>query len=616
MIKNLPSLKAWLAAPPEKAPARLPIFAADPPKLNAELLPRLAKMFNIKANPEQRQHQGIHLQAQDGRLLAFYEVSGAFTFSDMAKLNNVDYRPALPKIEEASAIARKFLLEHDLLPGDLVEDSVQVVNLEQAKTSGEKLRRSTTPNHICVNFRQKIGGLLTYGPGGRIQVCLGDQGEVIGMLHAMRKYHRHAEPKLRSNTALGEILASRLGQPLDSVAVEGVQLVYFAESFVKPGAFLQPAYIFNLAAEITTRRQPEPARVSFMTHPLAATNFNPNIRIRSRSKMLRRYQGEEVRLETVVRGGTPPYRILWSSDIDGVLGEGPLLVTKKLSVAHRGSKITSHTIQVEVTDANGLQDSYALSLRMMPRRGTPGLIRAVPPAPELPDDPYVGVEWCNLYHGSAPDISGTNPSAQGFKNGIDAVAGWSSRFDWGNDAAWEQDFKYLTAPGGGEDYLWSDNVHFVFFAGHGSPGAFYFGSTVDDHQMVAADAHWGEGLLNWVVLHACQTMRNNFDWTVWCDSFCGLHQMFGFHTNTEGSDPPLGTRFALWLSFNLFGITFDMRTAWRMACSECFDASVEYAMIYANQAGTDTQNDHLPGVGYFSPDPTDPNVWCYVKASC
>ena len=162
------------------------------------------------------------------------------------------------------------------------------------------------------------------------------------------------------------------------------------------------------------------------------------------------------------------------------------------------------------------------------------------------------------------------------------------------------------------------SFHFAFFAGHGSSGAFYFGSTEDDHQMVAADARWGDGLLNWIVLHACNTMMNNFAWTDWCDAFVGLHQMFGFHTITEGSTPPLGARFALWSSWSLppWSTGFHLQTAWRMACSECFDSSVEYSVIYANQAGTSTQSDHLTGFGFVSSDPTDPNVWCYYRGSC
>ena len=122
--------------------------------------------------------------------------------------------------------------------------------------------------------------------------------------------------------------------------------------------------------------------------------------------------------------------------------------------------------------------------------------------------------------------------------------------------------------------------------------------------MRAEDARLGDGILNWLVLHACQTMRSNFEWDVWCDAFKGLHQMFGFPTNTQGSTPPLGSRFAFWLSFRIFPWmdAFDMQTAWQIACSECFDSSREYAVIYAGQTGTDTHNDHLPEYGHVSTD--------------
>jgi hypothetical protein len=328
--------------------------------------------------------------------------------------------------------------------------------------------------------------------------------------------------------------------------------------------------------------------------------------------------GAPLRLSCTVRGGKAPYRIVWESNIDGVIGAGPKLETKRVSVAHRERKIVCHTVKATVTDANGLQDSHSVLVRVQPSEGT--VIRgARPPRCDVPGDPFVGVEWCNLYNGAPglSDISGTDASAQGFKAVIQGLPGWSSRFDWGNDAAWEEDFKFATAPGGGTDSYWADNVHFALFAGHGSSGAFYFGSQTDDHQMVASDARWGDGILNWIVLHACQTMRANFEWDVWCDSFRGLHEMFGFHTNTEGSTPPLGSRFAFWASFMWpFIGAFDLRTAWRLACSECFDTSVENAVIYANQSGTGTQNDHLPGFGYVSADPTSPNVWVYSKQSC
>ena len=216
------------------------------------------------------------------------------------------------------------------------------------------------------------------------------------------------------------------------------------------------------------------------------------------------------------------------------------------------------------------------------------------------------------------DISGTDDSALGFGDYIKALPGWDRRFQWGNNAAWEQDFKFATAPGGGTDSKWADNVHFAFFAGHGSSGNFYFGSTVDDHTMEAQHARWGDGMLNWIVLHACQTMRNNFAWTVWCDAFQGLHEMFGFHTNTQGSTPPLGSRFAFWSSFNVpvFWPALDLRTAWETACMECFGSNREFAVIYAGQSGTDTHNDHLQGYGHVSADPSSPSSWVYYKDTC
>jgi hypothetical protein len=61
---------------------------------------------------------------------------------------------------------------------------------------------------------------------------------------------------------------------------------------------------------------------------------------------------------------------------------------------------------------------------------------------------------------------------------------------------------------------------------------------------------------------------------------------------------------------------FDMQTAWKLACTECFDSSREYAVIYAGQSGTDTYNDHLPGYGDVSADPTSPNYWVYYRGTC
>ena len=354
----------------------------------------------------------------------------------------------------------------------------------------------------------------------------------------------------------------------------------------------------------------------FELHPIPATSFAPRVMIENDPAELRVDQREGVSLRCRVSGGTEPYDIRWSSDIDGELGTGAILETKGLSIAHRAGRITAHTVTVTVTDRNGMEDSQSMLLTVTPADGADWSPKH---APADDEDPYVGVEWCNVYNTPGlPNISGTDASAKGFKNVIRSLPGWSSRFDWGNSAAWEQDYKFASAPGGGTDTFWADNVHFAFFAGHGSSGRFWFGSTVDDHEMRAQDARWGDGVLNWIVLHACETMRANFEWDVWCDAFEGLHQMFGFRTTTQGSTPPLGSRFGFWSSFRVFpwADALPLRSAWQIACSECFDSSQQYAMIYAGQSGTDTANDHLTGFGYVSPDPAAPYYWVYSRGSC
>ena len=621
MSPNSQTLAQWLKTGRTKISPTLVIYQTDNPPYRPEHLVELARHLGILGErdtgfSEIHQKEGIHLVYKGEQVLGFYENSGAFFFRDNSKLNNPNYKPDLPSLGQAVEIASAYLKEHGWLPENAVLDGAKISEFEI--NAGEKERKqSQSANHIVVDYRLKFGDLETYGPGAKIKVYLGHRGEVIGLLHAARPATRFAElpPITQANLAL--LLARKLGVPLETVEVIDVRLALYAESYTLNSRFLQPTYIFNLAAPIPTRRQDKPVPLKFMTHPIPATAFGPQVILNAPSGPMRTLSGQPFKLSCRILGGTKPYQVNWVSNIDGSLSNEPVLETSKLSVAHRQNKVMAHTLQVIVTDANGFQDSHQALVRVMPRRGLPLPVAPAKPADD-PADPYVGVEWCNLYHGSAPDISGTNPSAQGFKDAIAALPGWSARFDWGNDAAWEEDFKFSSAPGGGTDSFWADNVHFAFFAGHGSSGAFYFGSTVDDHQMATTDARWGDGLLNWIVLHACNTMMNNFAWTVWCDSFVGLHQMFGFHTTTEGSTPPLGSRFAFWASwpFLPWMVGFDLRTAWQLACSECFDSSVEYASIYANQSGTDTQNDHLPGFGYVSADPTAPNTWCYHKGSC
>lgn len=571
----------------------------------------LAAIFGVKG--EVQRTDGMELVTDGARSLAHYPQTGAFWYYDTEKIDAPAGAKDLPDEKTARKLAIEFLREHDWLPEHFDLDAVAVAQTETVQ-NGEKL---TQDSHVCVSFRPHFDKIEGYGPGGKIKVFLGQEGRVIGVVRAVGSAHVHAKYPIVPADEVRKRLERRLGQPLGKLKLTQAKTVYHAESMVVASPYMQPAYLFEFESEVPSHKSDEVVAVPFELRPFPATRFAPLVSIDAAEPEMEVRRGDRISLKCEIVGGTEPYDIEWSSDYDGVLGEGRLLDIDTLSIAHRQGRVLPHVITAKVTDRNGMTDVETLLVTVKPAEK----VRKLAPKPdEEGPDPYVGVEWCNVYGSPGlAHISGTDDSAQGFKSGIAALSGWSSRFDWGNGAAWEQDFKRAGAPGGGTDTYWADNVHFAFFAGHGSSGRFWFGSTVDDHEMRAQDAEWGDGHLNWIVLHACQTMRSNFAWTTWCDAFNGLHQMFGFHTNAQGSNPPLGTRFALWSRLSLWPFTgslFDLRTAWRIACQECYDSSREYAMIYANQSGTDTANDHLPGYGFVSSDPSSPTSWVYTKGTC
>ena len=588
----------------------LTIYESEKPDIEDKDILELSEKLDVKGRI--RAEEDVSVLQQKKKVLTLYRNTGAFIYGDFSKLHRPDYAPKLPEYDDARKIVEKFLKENKWKPEHAVFDDVYKNGFE--KIAGEKKEeRSKWDNNVCVDYRYSLGKIKTYGPGAKIKVNIGNEGEVIGLFSATPSPYKYAEYPAYTQEEVEEVLRWKLGVPLKNLKICDARLAYHAESCVEWRRFMQPVYVLDVTSQITTKRK-EKKEVNFEMHPIPATPFSPVVAIKAPSNLVEVKFGEPLVLSYMVKGGHPPYTARWESNVDGHLSNEHELNVNNLSIVHRGGRLTSHAVKLMVTDRLGMQDTHSILVKVTPPEGVDRKVSN----PKDPVDPYVGVEWCNLYNGTAPDISGTDDSAKGFKNYIAGLSGWSSRFDWGNDAAWEQDFKHATASGGGTDSYWVDNVQFAFFAGHGSSGNFYFGSAVDDNVMSAADARWGDGLLRWIVLHACQTMRANFEWDVWCDAFKGLHQMFGFHTNTQGSTPPLGSRFAFWMSFHFppFWYAVDMQTAWEMACTECFDSSREYSVIYAGQSGTDTHNDHLSGYGHVSPDPSSPYFWVYYKAKC
>jgi hypothetical protein len=115
----------------------------------------------------------------------------------------------------------------------------------------------------------------------------------------------------------------------------------------------------------------------------------------------------------------------------------------------------------------------------------------------------IGVEWVMNYHNPDSNLSQTKPDAEGLYNWLGAV-GWSKTFNYGNDAAWEKDWRDCTL-GGIDCGIGVDRAEFAYFSGHGSPTAWYFGIAND------YGGAWGGNsrfqTIRWAAFSSCNTVR-------------------------------------------------------------------------------------------------------------
>jgi Family of unknown function (DUF6345) len=190
-------------------------------------------------------------------------------------------------------------------------------------------------------------------------------------------------------------------------------------------------------------------------------------------------------------------------------------------------------------------------------RGGTGVNNAITPSPQysVSDSASpastlrIGIEWVMNYHNPDSNLSQTQPDAQGLYSWL-GLMGWSKSFNYGNDAAWEKDWRDCTL--GGIDCTYGvDRAEFAYFSGHGSPAAFYFGVAKDYGGAWAGNARFQN--VRWSAFSSCQTVRagpyigpGNPPLTDWFNSFQGSYMVLGFHSVM--GDIPFGAT----LGFNMY----------------------------------------------------------------
>lgn len=230
----------------------------------------------------------------------------------------------------------------------------------------------------------------------------------------------------------------------------------------------------------------------------------------------------------------------------------------------------------------------------------------------------VGVEWVNKYNGvdGMGNLDNNGYNATGFYDQLGLV-GWERKFNWGDNAAWEEDFKKIWV--GGTDYIWIDNVNFGYFSGHGDPDSFAFGTHYDDPYLTGrTEAYWGDQYLNWIVIDACEVLKyygnGRYVWDRWIyPVMYGLHSIMGFDSVSRDVRDR-GSYFARYM--NGYWGTNQITYAWHYATwATEYGEPATYNMMVGTSVNwpPETWDDHLPGYGWYSSDPINYNYGWYSK---
>ena len=214
----------------------------------------------------------------------------------------------------------------------------------------------------------------------------------------------------------------------------------------------------------------------------------------------------------------------------------------------------------------------------------------------------IGVEWVGQYVGTgAPaanfgNLDTVDECLGGLYNiAADSATDWLWDFNWGNELAWELDWKAPRA--GGDASAWADNVDLVAFSGHGLGNNFQFNNHNNDWVTTIGDLDLGLRDCEWALTYTCNFLHGSpSDYGVAAN---GVHLICGYATDMTITANG-GSWFAYWATSSS-GAAYPVRVAWyKYGQNTQSGADENTARTFGAVASV---NDYLWGYGPVSADP-------------
>jgi hypothetical protein len=170
-----------------------------------------------------------------------------------------DFVPKLPGKDEAIRRTQKFLKANALLPNNVGEIKLaHVGGLRAMNTIDGKQAGPVLDKLVTVSYSRIVDGLPVVGPGSKLVLDLGDQGEVVSLV----RHWRELDNSTRKAIPRQELYTSREALALAKRQItaeygEKVSFKVLSSSrayFDNNGSILQPVYVFETAISLADRQ--------------------------------------------------------------------------------------------------------------------------------------------------------------------------------------------------------------------------------------------------------------------------------------------------------------------------------------------------------------------------
>jgi hypothetical protein len=303
------ALNVWQIATPDVSAARVTALASQVFGFNGAVV-ETPGTFQINET------------VQPGRSLLLYKSSGVMEFVDTSKYQAPTYRPNLPDERQAVGLARAFLHAHGLLPPNPTVET---------RTETISVKRVAVPNAVGISFEGRLRvNATTEAPvrEGEVVVWLGNGGEVI-RLH--KNFRDVVSPPVPVAPRPVDQVRAELAARVRTLSGLTVKLAYVSFDPENEEPYLDPV----LEATDSDGNPAARARATTFTPRPAVIGPDPNVPVPAPGS---------TQLRATASDGTPPYRFMWQSNLDGFLGEGDVLPVQLSAGQHR--------IDLTLRDAN------------------------------------------------------------------------------------------------------------------------------------------------------------------------------------------------------------------------------------------------------------------------